>query len=135
LHNSHIPIKINFIPTPNFTHHRANLQLKKANYGMIWFDIETNPSGGCGWSGNTGDNCQYLADLISEAKVRRNSFLAEESNRSSSTIHKRHSERTLVSTLVTTCGNLSWAVDALLVCALKTLTILLFISKLTRELE
>ena len=26
-------------------------------YGMIWLDVETNPSSGCGW---TGDNCGFL---------------------------------------------------------------------------
>jgi len=40
----------------------------KADYGKIWFDIETNPSSGCGWSSNTGDNCDFLTDLIAEAK-------------------------------------------------------------------
>lgn len=26
-------------------------------YGMIWIDVETNPSAGCGW---TGDNCGFV---------------------------------------------------------------------------
>ena len=35
-----------------------------ANFGMMWFDIETNPSPGCGWSGNKANNCNFLSELI-----------------------------------------------------------------------
>ncbi len=31
---------------------------------MMWFDIESNPSPGCGWGSDYGSNCQFLADLI-----------------------------------------------------------------------
>ena len=34
------------------------------NFGMMWFDIETNPSPGCGWSGDAGSNCNFLGQLI-----------------------------------------------------------------------
>ena len=36
----------------------------QANFGMMWFDIETNPSPGCGWSGDLSSNCAFLGDLI-----------------------------------------------------------------------
>jgi hypothetical protein len=36
-----------------------------SGFGTMWFDIETNPSSGCGWSGDTGANCQFMSDLIS----------------------------------------------------------------------
>ena len=35
------------------------------NFGMMWFDIETNPSPGCGWSGDQASNCNFLGELIS----------------------------------------------------------------------
>lgn len=35
------------------------------NFGTMWFDIETNPSSGCGWSGDTTSNCNFLSELIS----------------------------------------------------------------------
>jgi hypothetical protein len=34
-------------------------------YGMMWFDIETNYSPGCGWSGDASTNCDFLGQLIS----------------------------------------------------------------------
>lgn len=55
------------------------------NYGMIWFDIEQNPSSGCGWSSDKSANCstarvahrgaaprslrraEYMNDLVSAA--------------------------------------------------------------------
>ena len=40
------------------------------NFGQIWFDIETNGSPGCGWSGDKGSNCQFLADMINAAKAK-----------------------------------------------------------------
>jgi len=41
---------------------------KGMGFGKVWFDIETNPSSGCGWGSNTQSNCQYMADLIAGAK-------------------------------------------------------------------
>jgi len=35
------------------------------NFGMMWFDVETNPSPGCGYSGNKGSNCNFMSALIS----------------------------------------------------------------------
>ncbi len=29
-------------------------------YGMVWIDVETNPSSGCGWSGDGNSNCAFL---------------------------------------------------------------------------
>lgn len=37
-------------------------------YGMMWFDIETNPSPGCGWSGDQTSNCNFLGALIDAGK-------------------------------------------------------------------
>lgn len=33
-------------------------------FGTMWFDIETNPSSGCGWS-DTTSNCNFMQGLIS----------------------------------------------------------------------
>ncbi|CUI15047.1 glycoside hydrolase, putative [Bodo saltans] len=35
------------------------------NFGTMWFHIETNPSSGCGWSSDTSSNCNFLSELIS----------------------------------------------------------------------
>merc|ERR1712176_1286314 len=39
-----------------------------ASYGMIWFDIEVNPSSGCGWGTSYSSNCEYLQELIEAAE-------------------------------------------------------------------
>lgn len=56
-------------------------------HGMVWLDIETNPSPGCSWgvedqeeqykanpsafnSTTTGANCDYIGQLISALKAR-----------------------------------------------------------------
>lgn len=39
-----------------------------ATYGTVWFDIETNPSAGCGWSGDVQRNCAYVATLVRAAQ-------------------------------------------------------------------
>ena len=35
-------------------------------FGMVWIDVETNPSSGCGW---TGDNCGYITELVNAIKA------------------------------------------------------------------
>ena len=40
------------------------------NYGMIWLDIETNPSTNCGWGTGYVSNCQYVTDLVNAVKAR-----------------------------------------------------------------
>ena len=40
----------------------------KDNFDTLWFDIETNPSSGCGWSGDHSSNCAFLKDMIDEGK-------------------------------------------------------------------
>ena len=41
-----------------------------AQYGMIWLDIETNPSSGCSWSSfSAASNCQFVNDLVSAVKA------------------------------------------------------------------
>jgi hypothetical protein len=37
-------------------------------YGMIWLDVETNPSSGCGWGTNYPSNCDYVMELINRVK-------------------------------------------------------------------
>ena len=33
-------------------------------YGMMWIDVETNPSSGCGFSGNPEENCNFIRGLL-----------------------------------------------------------------------
>jgi GH25 family lysozyme M1 (1,4-beta-N-acetylmuramidase) len=40
----------------------------KGQFGTMWFDIETNPSSGCGWQGDTSSNCNFLGQMISAAQ-------------------------------------------------------------------
>ncbi len=45
--------------------------LGSANYGMIWLDVETNPSSGCGWPKNSGTaNCNYVTELVNAVKSK-----------------------------------------------------------------
>ncbi len=37
-------------------------------YGMMWFDIETNPSPNCGWSGDKTTNCNFMGELIAAGR-------------------------------------------------------------------
>lgn len=37
-------------------------------FGTLWFDIETNPSSGCGWS-DASTNCNFLQAMISEGQA------------------------------------------------------------------
>ena len=39
----------------------------KGNFQHFYFDIETNPSPGCGWSGNLASNCKFLEEMIKAA--------------------------------------------------------------------
>ena len=40
-------------------------------YGMIWIDVETNPSSGCSWSGySASSNCDYVNAMIKEIKAK-----------------------------------------------------------------
>ena len=34
--------------------------ISKSLYGMIWIDVETNPSSGCGWGKDYASNCKYV---------------------------------------------------------------------------
>lgn len=34
-------------------------------FGMLWFDVETNPSSKCAWRSSKTDNCNFLGQLIS----------------------------------------------------------------------
>ena len=42
--------------------------ISSSSYGMVWIDVETNPSSGCGWGKDYTANCNYLAELISRIK-------------------------------------------------------------------
>jgi hypothetical protein len=39
-------------------------------YGMVWIDVETNPSAGCGWGTNYASNCQFLVEIINRIKSK-----------------------------------------------------------------
>eukprot|EP00331_Platyophrya_macrostoma_P014079 CAMPEP_0176433454 /NCGR_PEP_ID=MMETSP0127-20121128/16031_1 /TAXON_ID=938130 /ORGANISM="Platyophrya macrostoma, Strain WH" /LENGTH=216 /DNA_ID=CAMNT_0017815883 /DNA_START=86 /DNA_END=736 /DNA_ORIENTATION=+ len=47
---------------------QADYDHVKGLFGMMWFDIETNPSPGCGWSSDKADNCAFLGSLISAGR-------------------------------------------------------------------
>ena len=38
------------------------------SYGMVWVDVESNPSSGCGWGTNYDNNCEFLRQLIQRLK-------------------------------------------------------------------
>jgi len=40
------------------------------NYGMIWVDVEINPSSGCGWGTNYNANCDYVNTLTNQIRAR-----------------------------------------------------------------
>ena len=37
-------------------------------YGMVWIDVETNPSSGCGWSSDTNSNCAFVTEIVNRIK-------------------------------------------------------------------
>jgi GH25 family lysozyme M1 (1,4-beta-N-acetylmuramidase) len=37
-------------------------------YGMVWIDVETNPSSGCGWGADHNGNCAFLTETINRIK-------------------------------------------------------------------
>lgn len=37
-------------------------------YGMVWIDVETNPSSGCGWGNDYNGNCAFLTEIINRIK-------------------------------------------------------------------
>ena len=40
-------------------------------YGMIWIDVEINPSPGCSWASSSFDsNCNFLIELINALSSR-----------------------------------------------------------------
>ena len=39
-------------------------------YGMVWIDVENNPSSGCAWGKDYTSNCAYLTDLIAKIKAK-----------------------------------------------------------------
>lgn len=39
-------------------------------YGMVWIDVEANPSSGCGWSSDGNSNCQFLTEIINRIKAK-----------------------------------------------------------------
>ena len=42
-----------------------------SNYGMIWLDIENNPSDGCNWDDfSDASNCDYVSYLIDQVRAR-----------------------------------------------------------------
>ena len=46
-------------------------RLGGSNYGTVWIDIETNPSGGCSWADHSpADNCAFIAEAIGAVQAR-----------------------------------------------------------------
>jgi GH25 family lysozyme M1 (1,4-beta-N-acetylmuramidase) len=40
-------------------------------FGMVWIDVETNPSTGCSWSGHdSASNCAFLQEIVNAIKVK-----------------------------------------------------------------
>ena len=40
-------------------------------FGMVWIDVETNPSSGCSWSGHdAASNCAFLQETINAIKAK-----------------------------------------------------------------
>jgi hypothetical protein len=38
-------------------------------YGMVWIDVETNPSAGCSWTGHDGaSNCAFVMEVVNRIK-------------------------------------------------------------------
>jgi hypothetical protein len=37
-------------------------------YGMVWVDVETNPSTGCGWGTDHTGNCNFLTEIVNRVK-------------------------------------------------------------------
>lgn len=37
-------------------------------YGMVWIDVETNPSSGCGWGSDHTGNCNFIIETINRIK-------------------------------------------------------------------
>ena len=37
-------------------------------YGMVWIDVETNPSTGCGWGSDHAGNCNFVTEIINRIK-------------------------------------------------------------------
>ena len=35
---------------------------------MVWVDVESNPSSGCGWGTNYDNNCEFLRALVQRLK-------------------------------------------------------------------
>lgn len=48
---------------------RDSVSAMSGEFGTMWFDIETNPSPNCGWSGDLGSNCDFLQSLINEGSA------------------------------------------------------------------
>ena len=39
-------------------------------YGMVWIDVENNPSPGCGWGSDYNGNCAFLTEIVNRVKSR-----------------------------------------------------------------
>jgi len=44
--------------------------LSGSSYGMVWIDVEENPSSGCGWGTDYTSNCNYVASIASALKAK-----------------------------------------------------------------
>ena len=48
-----------------------NVDALEAGFGMVWIEVEVNPTKGCGWTGHTHEsNCEYLHETIQAVKAK-----------------------------------------------------------------
>jgi len=65
------PADMNYTFTDKNDHSWHTQPNDKVAYGMVWLDIETNPSTGCSWTGYSGsDNCNYIQSLVNAVKSK-----------------------------------------------------------------
>ena len=54
----------------------ANLRQKvldqslEKSFGIVWIDVETNPSPNCGWSTDFEKNCNFLSELVDKLQAK-----------------------------------------------------------------
>lgn len=46
----------------------TNLHNNNVQFGRIWFDVESNPSTGCGWPSSTATNCAWMQAAVAAAQ-------------------------------------------------------------------
>ena len=46
----------------------GNLSAHGVQFGMVWFDVESNPDPKCAWSANKTRNCEFMGELVRAAE-------------------------------------------------------------------